>query len=164
MTTTFEIKSSPFLSCATRSVAERFERAVRTLARPAMVREGDGGSTPTQRTAARFVLLEMMAFDELSDPDDRKYVYGAFEHAFRHDDVAPSLLGAIKRDYRPLDYSAEDFSTPVSRAAQAAAVAAASAKRAEAERKREARRQRDQAARARMKGAGGSGRQGGKGK
>ena len=140
-------------------VEQRFERAVRTLARPAQQFEDEPGcSSRAQRTAARFALLEMMAFNELSS-EEKKYAYGAFEHAFAQDDVAPVLLEAIKRDYKPLDFSEQYFASSATQTAKRSGTADSLAA---AKAKRDARRLRDQTARAQMKGPSGGGS--GKGK
>lgn len=132
MTETFSVTSenqAPSNFPKPKRTVDPYFRAVRTLAREARTAENQTGSTPEQRTAARFVLLDMMAFGELH-PEQRKYVYGAFEHAYRHNDIAPSLQAAIERDYTPLDFSKKYEPSKTSASESAPKRAAAEAKRA----------------------------------
>jgi hypothetical protein len=140
------VQSTPQFFAEKAPTAWRFARAVRTLARPAQSPACSRGSTDAQRTAARFALLELMVSGELSN-EERKYVYGAFKHAFEHHDVAPNLLKAIRCDCAALDFSAVCDRKVADFAAEASA-----RKRADAEKKRLAKRERDRQERANRKG------------
>lgn len=119
--------------------APEYVRAMRTLAQPAKRRDqsDEPGTTRAQRTAARFALRDLMARDALSS-EQRQEVYAAFEHAFRHDDVAGSLLLAVRGT--SLDFS-QKYWTSVG--TNAKPTVHDQAKRAEADRKRKERRQRN---------------------
>ena len=134
---------------------ERFTRAAETLERPAQTRTCDG-STAAQRTAARFELLAQYAAEQLNS-DQRDYVRGAFEHAFRHDDVAAVL-------YEKVRGTSLDFSQPL-RVTKPAVRKHDPAARADAERKRVERDEKNRRFRAETRGGhGSSGKQQGKGK